>query len=126
MGIKILRYTPTILWFTGILVASFISSSHISPKLYLFPHQDKVIHACMYLGLAFLFLCNSRHFFPLTLKFIVISVVVICIISGTIEILQPILSNRSNDMFDLVANSTGAILAGGIVYGARRKLGKEF
>lgn len=122
MGIKLLRYTPTVLWFVGILVASFMSSSHISVKLYLFPHQDKLIHACMYFGLAFLFLCNSRHFFQLSLAFISISVAIICTLSGIIEILQPILSNRTNDVLDFVANGTGAILAGAIVFALRKRL----
>lgn len=115
MGIKLFRYTPTILWFIGILVVSFMSSNHISAKLYLFPHQDKVVHACMYFGLAFLFLCNSRHFFTITTAFTCITIFAICLTSGVIEFLQPIVSNRTSDVLDFIANSTGAILAGVIV-----------
>lgn len=116
MGVKIYRYIPTFLWVTGILVASFMPSSHISPSLYLFPHQDKVVHACMYFGLAFLFLLNSRHSFKITTIFFIISILSICAMSGLIEILQPILSSRTADIADFVANSIGALVGGGIVF----------
>lgn len=121
MGIKLLRYIPTILWFAGILVASFMPSSHISSKLYLFPHQDKVVHGCMYLGLAFLFLLNSRNIFSITTKFLIVSVLVIGAISGLIEILQPILSTRTADFADFIANTIGAFIGGGIVFWYIRK-----
>ena len=116
MGIKILRYTPTVLWFGGILFASFMPSQHLRQEWFLFPNEDKVIHAIMYFGLAFLFLLNSRQTFSLTRRFITISVVSICLIGGLIELLQPILSNRTCDFPDFIANSTGAILAGAVVW----------
>ena len=115
MGIKILRYTPTVLWFGAILFASFMPSQHLRHEWFLFPNEDKVIHAIMYFGLALLFLLNSRKSFSLTKRFIIISVVSICFIGGVIELLQPILSNRTCDFPDFVANSTGAVLAGGVV-----------
>ena len=55
MGIKILRYTPTVLWFGAILFASFMPSQHLRQEWFLFPNEDKVIHAIMYFGLALLF-----------------------------------------------------------------------
>ena len=112
MGIKFLRYIPTILWFAAILVASFMPSQHLSPQLMLFPHQDKVIHFAMYFGLAFLFLYDTRKSKELSSVFIIVSVISIACLSGLIEYLQPILSNRSKDGFDLFANGTGAVIAG--------------
>lgn len=112
MGIKFLRYLPTILWLAAILVASFMPSQHLSPQLMLFPHQDKVIHFVMYFGLAFLFLYDTRKSKTLTNVFIIVSVVCVACLSGLIEYLQPILSNRSKDGFDLFANATGAAVAG--------------
>ena len=109
MGIKILRYTPTVLWFGAILFASFMPSQHLRQEWFLFPNEDKVIHAL-------LFLLNSRKSFSLTKRFIIISVISICLIGGVIELLQPILSNRTCDFPDFVANSTGAVLAGGVVW----------
>ncbi|MCR4801150.1 MAG: VanZ family protein [Bacteroidales bacterium] len=116
MGIKILRYTPTLLWFGAILFASFMPSQHLRQEWFLFPNEDKVIHAIMYFGLALLFLLNSRKSFSLTKRFIIISVISICLIGGVIELLQPILGNRTCDFPDFVANSTGAVLAGGVVW----------
>ena len=75
----------------------------------------------MYFGLVFLFLLNSRKTFSLTRRFIIISVISICLIGGVIELLQPVLSNRTCDLSDFVANSTGALLAGGIVWILGRK-----
>ena len=115
MGIKFFRYIPTILWFAAILVASFMPSQHLSPQLMLFPHQDKVIHFAMYFGLAFLFLYDTKKLKNLSNVFIIVSVVCIVCLSGLIEYLQPILSNRSKDGMDLLANSTGAAMAGVII-----------
>ena len=109
---KFLRYTPTILWLAAILFASFMPSQHIKTSWLLFPNEDKVIHICMYLGLSALFLINSRHFFAITTKKVIITIVAICILSGAIEVLQPILSNRTCDLDDFIANSFGAILGG--------------
>lgn len=115
MGIKIVRYIPTILWLVAILVASFMPSQHLSPQLMLFPHQDKVIHFAMYFGLAFLFLYDTKKSQNLSNVFIIVSIVCITCLSGLVEYLQPILSNRSKDGFDLFANGTGAIVAGSII-----------
>ena len=126
MGIKILRYTPTVLWFGAILFASFMPSQHLRQEWFLFPNEDKVIHAIMYFGLALLFLLNSRKSFSLTKRFIIISVISICLIGGVIELLQPILSNRTCDFPDLVANSTGAILAGAVFFSSSEGISKIF
>ncbi|MCQ2608107.1 MAG: VanZ family protein [Bacteroidales bacterium] len=112
MGIKFLRYCPTILWLAAILFASFMPSQHIKTSWLLFPQEDKVIHICMYLGLAALFLINSRHFFVVTLRRTLLTIGVICILSGAIELLQPVLSNRTCDLDDFFANSLGAIIGG--------------
>lgn len=112
MGIKIVRYIPTILWLMAILVASFMPSQHLSPQLMLFPHQDKVIHFAMYFGLAFLFLYDTKKSQKLSNVFIIVSVICIACLSGLIEYLQPILSNRSKDGFDFFANASGATFAG--------------
>ena len=115
MGIKLLRFAPTILWLTAILVASFMPSQHLSPKLMLFPNQDKVIHFIMYFGLTFLFLYDARKSRKLSNTFIIVSVLSIACLSGLIEFLQPILSNRSKDGYDFFANGTGAAMAGLII-----------
>lgn len=75
----------------------------------------------MYFGLAFLFLWNSRNFFVITFKFFIITVIAVSALSGAIEILQPILSSRTADFADFVANSLGALLGGSIIFYYLRK-----
>lgn len=116
MGIKLSRYIPTLLWFLAILIASFMPSQHIQKSWFLFENEDKLVHACMYLGLALLFLLNSRRNFNITQKFICISVITVCVLGGIIELLQPIISNRTCDFSDFVANSCGAIIGGISMY----------
>jgi len=69
----------------------------------------------MYFGLAFLFLYDTKKSQNLSNVFIIVSIVCITCLSGLVEYLQPILSNRSKDGFDLFANGTGAIVAGSII-----------
>lgn len=111
---SILNYWQTFIWFTGILYLSFAPKDTFDVSLYLFKYQDKVIHLCLYVGLAFLFLRNTKTSYQVTNKIIISTFFTIVCISGLIEILQPILSNRTKEFLDLVANSIGAILGIGL------------
>ena len=71
-----------------------------------FHNADKLVHACMFFGLAFLyqFLVSKKPLY----NYILIPFV----ISFIIEILQEIMPfGRTFDWFDLLANLTGIILA---------------
>ena len=116
MGIKIIKFIPSIIWGALILVASFMPSHHIRDSWFLFENEDKVIHACMYFGLAILLLHNSRHFVTYTIRYILILTLCVAAFGGLIEILQPILSTRTADFNDFVANSCGAIIAALLFY----------
>ena len=65
---------------------------------------------------------NPRY---ITRRFIIISVAVVCLLGGVIEILQPILSNRTNDVLDFFANSLGAMLGGYFASLVVRKFSKK-
>ena len=68
-----------------------------------FENADKLVHACMFFGLAFLFQFLKER--PIYLYFLVPF-----LISFSIEILQGIMPfGRTFDWLDLVANSTGII-----------------
>lgn len=76
---------------------------------------DKVVHFSIHLGLAFIWLLYLQPRIkvkPNSKKRIYSWVIVSCIIYGiVIELLQPILTmSRQRDIFDVLANSTGAIL----------------
>lgn len=91
-------------------------SHHIRSEWFLFPHEDKVIHAILYCIFAALFLFDSKRFYNLTASYILIAVGIICFIGAAIEILQPIVSTRTADFSDFIANSLGAALAGVFFY----------
>lgn len=70
-----------------------------------FKNADKLVHACMFFGLAFLFQTLKERTY-------IIYFLVPFFISFMIEILQGIMPfGRTFDWFDLLANSTGILLA---------------
>lgn len=79
-----------------------------------FPHSDKLVHMCMFFGLAFLYAYLKRHsiarmfFVPVSISFL-------------IEILQGIMPyGRTFDWLDLLANSIGITLAIAFVIGIKK------
>ena len=109
MGIKLCRFLPFFLWFIAILVASFMPSQHIRSSWFLFPNEDKLIHFCMYFGLSFLFVWAYTKEKKISVTFLLIVALIASLFSGCIEVLQPILSNRTSDISDFIANSFGAL-----------------
>ena len=73
-----------------------------------FENADKLVHGCMFFGLAFLFqFLKERSIIKLIL--------IPFLISFLIEILQGIMPfGRTFDWFDLLANSVGILLAVGL------------
>ncbi len=104
------HYWKSILWVTGILYASFTPSSSIDERLYFFKHQDKIIHIGMYFVLSFLVASDIFTSAQLQTRTYIILFALIVIFSGCIEILQPIIANRSNEIADVVANGIGTFL----------------
>lgn len=102
-------YYPSIIWFACIVYASFMPSSGMSKKLYLFQHQDKVIHATIYGIFIWIFLHNYSQQNTITTQRKIICIIIIALMSLLIEFLQPILSDRTFDIYDFVANSVGLI-----------------
>ena len=79
-----------------------------------FPHSDKLVHMCMFFGLAILYANLKKH--KLVRMFLVP-----VLISFLIEILQGIMPyGRTFDWLDLLANSIGVILAIAIVIGIKK------
>ncbi len=110
MGIKLCRFLPFFLWLIAILVASFMPSQHIRSSWFLFPNEDKLIHFCMYFGLSFLFVWAYIKEKKTSITFLLIVALIASLFSGCIEVLQPLLSNRTSDISDFIANSFGAFL----------------
>lgn len=114
------HYWKSILWVTGILYASFTPTSSIDERLYFFKHQDKIIHIGMYFGLSFLVASDIFTSTQLQARSYIILFVLIVLFSSCIEILQPIISNRSNDIGDIVANGIGTFVGLFIFYIKKR------
>lgn len=104
------QYWQSILWFFVILYGSFTPQDSLDPRFYFFENQDKVIHALMYLILILLFVINYSKIQKPTISHIILFWVIMCSISMLIEILQPILSNRTYDLLDFASNSVGGII----------------
>lgn len=121
MGIKLCRFLPFSLWLVAILVASFMPSQHIRSSWFLFPNEDKLIHFCMYFGLSFLFVWAYIKEKKASIAFLLIVALIVSLFSGVIEILQPILSNRTSDISDFIANSLGALFGSFIFVLKRNK-----
>jgi glycopeptide antibiotics resistance protein len=105
-----LQYWQSLLWFVGILYGSFAPKQTLDQRLFLFENQDKVVHGFMYLGFIFLCLNNTKKAHQITTKMYALFFVGIAALSLSIEFLQPILSNRTCDMMDFLANLIGAII----------------
>lgn len=91
------------------------SLDHTGLSAYLnFEHSDKLVHMCMFFGLAILYGIQKKYtiarmfFVPVSISFL-------------IEILQGIMPfGRTFDWLDLVANSIGVTLAIGMIIGIKK------
>ncbi|MBQ0147695.1 MAG: VanZ family protein [Flavobacteriaceae bacterium] len=91
------------------------SMDHIGfSNLLKFDNSDKVVHACMFFGLAFLI----QFTFKLSVKKYIL---IPFLISFMIEILQGIMPyGRTFDWYDLLANTFGILLATGLVQSIKK------
>lgn len=91
------------IWLLLILIASFLPTSEI-PEITFLWSPDKIVHFGMY---AILVILMRLAFFEMKIY----NIIGFCIILGIlIEILQPILSDRFFDYYDILANSIGVII----------------
>jgi len=109
-------------WTAGVLYASFAPPNTVAPPFWLqFPHADKCIHIAMYFGFALLLSLSS--FVQKETKKIRIELVISVLLGGLIEVAQGLLTNnRSADIFDFLANATGAACSLLMLFFVRKKL----
>ncbi|WP_136667460.1 VanZ family protein [Flavobacterium sp. H122] len=95
-------------WTVMMLLLSFKAPS-VNPK-YIFPNQDKVVHFMFYFVFVFLW---YRYLYFLKQKGvkIIVFVVALAVMTGIgVEFLQGALTrDRHSDIYDVLANSLGAI-----------------
>lgn len=109
------NYKFTLITVGIILILSLSSSEDINKPNFLdFKNSDKVIHYLMYAFLTLIYLMERTHFLKIKTKTKQTRwyfVLWIFLTGGIIEILQPILSDRNQDIWDFIANTSGIITA---------------
>jgi VanZ family protein len=104
-----LRKTIGAIYLLVIALLSLLPSYDI-PDISLFPGADKLVHICMYLGLAFL-ACWVHDIGHHRIWFIYLLLAGVFMYGVLMEILQRTMHNgRDFDFKDLLANLTGAII----------------
>lgn len=119
------QYKFTLVVGTIITIISLVNDSSLpSHDIFGIVHLDKLIHVIMYMSLSYVlylernltkYQSNRRHKIPnwLFLVFLII-------MGGVIEVLQPIVSNRSCEFYDFLSNGIGAVF-GFLLYQFSRK-----
>ncbi len=106
---KSLLTSLLLLWSAGVLYGSLAPTEELPPTGWLawIPYFDKVVHFGFYFGETLLILLLFRpHGWR---RWVAVGAVIGC--SGAIELLQGALGYRSQDLWDFVANSCGALVA---------------
>ena len=90
-------------WLLFILIASFLPASEI-PEITFLLSPDKIVHFILYAVLViFMKLAYSKMNLLIIIGFSIL-------LGVSIEIMQPILSDRFFDNYDIVANSIGTFI----------------
>lgn len=107
---KMILFCSTIIWVAAVTYASLKAPSMKPPPFFLdFPNSDKLIHFCMYFGMAFwlfysLISVRSRYRYLVAFTLSVVYGIFM-------EIMQDVMAiGRSMDVWDAVANATGAAI----------------
>lgn len=111
-----IKFWKTALWAIIVFIISSLPGNKVDDMPFLnIPYIDKIIHMGMYFILTLLFVYEiNNNSFSASPKFLyVFIIIVICLIYGIIlEYLQYLLfTGRSADVFDVLFNSIGCILA---------------
>lgn len=109
-----LSFIKALVWATLIFIGSALSGDTLNGvKLINIPGFDKCIHFIWYFFL-FLFVAAGMHKWQGKLSiFSAVIILLLCITYGSVlELLQgSVFTKRSEDLYDFIANSSGAIVA---------------
>lgn len=110
------KYKLTIITAAVVVSISLMSSSKVpSTDLWNYKGIDKLVHLAMYAALSFvLFSEKHRNNFQFKRQPLnntnIYFIIALVVTGGVIEIIQPILANRSREIMDFAANTTGVFL----------------
>ena len=112
---QIVNYKFTILTLGIIIFFSLKGGENINKPWFLqFKESDKVLHFLMYGFLTMVYLAERTFFLNTKTKTHSVKwyyVLWIILIGAAIEIIQPVLADRSKDIWDFIANTTGIFIA---------------
>jgi VanZ family protein len=107
---KLPKYSLSIITFTVILILCWLPASSIQePKWFHIPNADKIIHFILFFVWAFCltidFSSKYKSGYKLTLFILAVSAATAILT----ECLQPVLSNRTSDLSDGLADMAGSL-----------------
>lgn len=101
-----------ILWWLLVFLVCTMSSDKVPNPGLSIPHLDKVVHALLFGGVAFLFYARMYEMKPVhDLGKKIIAIISATLFGAFIEIIQPLYFNRGQEWMDLLADGIGAIIA---------------
>lgn len=108
------QYKFTIVVAIIITIISLVNDSKLpSQGIFGLKHLDKMIHVIMYMSLSYVLYLerNMKKYQNIKTHKIPnwLFLVFLIIMGGVIEIIQPMVSNRSCDLYDFLSNGVGAI-----------------
>ncbi len=86
-------------------------SSDTGSGLFDFPHFDKIAHFILYFLLSFLLMYELNRIKVGIYTFVLLPIIICFFYGGIIEIIQIFIEGRGGDIFDLLADLLGAIVA---------------
>jgi len=106
----LIRYKFSIILAMVIVLLSLIPGSSMpESSLFSIPSLDKIAHLCLYALFSFVALLES-HCQPYCLRFHIILLLLIFLLSAMIEVLQAtVVATRSAEWLDLLANFSGLV-----------------
>ena len=116
MRSKIFQYKFSIILCIAVLFLSLMNSSDVpGTNLWNFEGLDKIVHILMYLSLtSTVFLEKNKTSQGVSKNILsknnLIPLILLVLMGGTIELIQPIVANRSCEITDFLANISGIIL----------------
>lgn len=106
------KYYMSFLVATIILVLSLVPiNTSMGSGIMDFPHADKMAHFMLYGLLSFLLLHELNRNFTGKISIILFTLILCLIYGGLIEIFQGLIDGRSSELYDLLADFIGSVMA---------------
>jgi VanZ family protein len=111
------RYTLSLIGFVAILTLCWLPASSVQePNWFNFPNADKVIHFTLFGVWIFCLQRDARQSFHASYTLTFVALCAGLFTAALTEILQPVISNRTRDWADGLADAAGTLVAIGLFF----------